>query len=77
MLNIIRLSDLKVGKTGIIKEVNCENIKRRLFDLGFIPNTSITPIFKSIFNDPCAYSVRNIIIALRKSDADQILVFTK
>ena len=50
MSNIIPLSDLKIGKTGIIKEVNCENIKRRLFDLGFIPNTSITPIFKSIFS---------------------------
>lgn len=77
MLHTVPLSQLKIGETGTIKEIQCENIKRRLFDLGFIPNTSITPIFKSIFNDPCAYSVRNITIALRKSDADNILVFTK
>lgn len=77
MSNTIPLSNLEIGKTGIIKEINCENIKRRLYDLGFIPDTSITPIFTSIFNDPCAYMIRNITIALRKSDADKILVFTK
>ena len=64
-------------KFGIIKEVNCNNIKRRLFDLGFIPNTEITPIFKSVFSEPTAYLIRNIIIALRSEDAEKILVFTK
>ncbi len=77
MSNIIPLSQLEVGKSGTIQEINCDNIKRRLMDLGFIPNTPITPIFKSVFNDPTAYMVRNIVIALRKSDTDKILVFTK
>ena len=77
-MSIIKpLSKLGIGKTGIIKEIKCNNIKRRLYDLGFIPNTPITPIFRSIFNDPSAYNVRNITIALRNADADKILVFTK
>lgn len=57
--------------------MNCNNIKRRLFDLGFIPNTEITPIFKSVFGNPTAYLIRNITIALRSEDAEKILVFTK
>lgn len=77
MSKLIPLSELKIGEEGIIKSINCDNIKRRLLDLGFILNTPIVPIFKSVFNDPCAYLVRNIVIGLRKSDAKNILVFTK
>ena len=72
------LTKLELGTTGRIKEINCnESIKRRLLDLGLIPNTPITPIMKSIAGDPIAYEVRNIILAIRKQDADNIIVFAK
>ena len=72
------LTKLELGTTGRIKEINCnESIKRRLLDLGLIPNTHITPIMKSIAGDSIAYEVRNIILAIRKQDADKIIVFAK
>lgn len=72
------LTKLRLNQTGIIKEINCKaSVKRRLLDLGLIPNTDITPILESISGDPVAYEVRNIILAIRKEDADKIIVFAK
>ena len=77
-MNTIPLTKLKLGTTGYIKEINCKNsIKRRLLDLGLIPTTEITPILISVAGDPIAYEVRNIILAIRKQDADRIIVFAK
>ena len=72
------LTKLRLNQTGIIKEINCKaSVKRRILDLGLIPNTDITPILESIAGDPVAYEVRNIILAIRKEDADKIIVFAK
>ncbi len=77
-MQIIPLSNLKLNSTGVIKEINCKsNIKRRLLDLGLIPNTEITPIMENVSGDPMAYEVRNIILAIRKEDSDKILVEIK
>ena len=73
---ILPLTKLGLNITGRIKEIRCNSsIKRRLLYLGFIPNTPITPILKSIAGDPIAYEIRNIIVAIRKQDADKILVY--
>lgn len=72
------LTKLNLNQIGYIKEINCnDSIKRRLLDLGLIANTKITPIMKSITGDPIAYEVRNIILAIRKQDAEKIIVFAK
>lgn len=75
-METIPLTKLKMHSTGVIKEINCKSsIKRRLLDLGLIPNTPITPIMQSVSGDPIAYEVRKIILAIRKQDAEKILVF--
>lgn len=77
-METISLTKLNLNSSGFIKEINCNSsIKRRLLDLGLIPNTKITPILKSVSGDPIAYEVRNIILAIRKQDADKIIVFAK
>ena len=77
-METIPLTKLSLNTSGFIKEINCNNsIKRRLLDLGLIPNTEITPIMKSVAGDPIAYEVRNIILAIRKQDANKIVVFAK
>ena len=74
-METIPLTQLELNTTGRIKEIRCNSsIKRRLLDLGFIPNTPITPIMKSIAGDPIAYEIRNIIVAIRAQDAVKILV---
>ena len=77
-METIPLTELNLNQTGIIKEINCkDSIKRRLLDLGLIPSTPITPIMQSLSGDPIAYEVRNIILAIRKEDASNIIVFKK
>ena len=74
-MNICNLSNLKINKTGEIIDFNCNsNIKRRLLDLGILKGSNITPIFRSPFNDPTAYLVIRTVIALRKDDAEKIIV---
>lgn len=72
---MIRLNELKINKVGIIESINCdEALKRRLLDLGLIPNIKITPLFKSPLGDPIAYEFRGNIIAIRNEEANYIFL---
>ena len=63
------LNELPLNKTGIVLELNCNtSIKRRFLDLGLVPGTSITPVFKSPFGDPIAFEFRNTIFSIRNDD---------
>lgn len=67
------LDTLALGTTAKIQEVQANpTLRRRLLDLGFVPGSSITPLYHSVFGDPTAYSIRGTTIALRKLDATQI-----
>ena len=71
----ITLDKLPLNKAGKIIKINVNNnLKRRLLDLGLIDDTKIKCLYKSPFNDPTAYLIRGSVIALRKSDAKDILI---
>ncbi len=75
MKNAIPLSELDINCTAKIDSINCTStIKRRLLDLGIVPETSITPVLKSISGDPIAYEIRNTLLAIRNQDAQNIFV---
>ncbi len=72
-----RLSSLKQGESGKILSIlpECEGAERRRFmDLGIVPGTIVTAQFNSPGGDPTAYSIRHSLIALRKEQADYILI---
>ena len=72
---IINLSQLPLNKSGKIKNINCdEGIKRRLLDMGLVSGTNIIPVLVSPSSDPRAFLVRGSIIAIRKEDAENIIV---
>jgi len=48
--------------------------RRRLMDLGFLPGTTIVKEFASASGDPIAFQVRGSLMALRRSQAEQIFV---
>ncbi len=78
MPNIIPISSLSVGESGVVKVLSAEeNIKRRLIDIGLIEGTKISCVLKSPSGDPLAYLIRGAVIALRKEDTAKILVDTK
>ncbi len=75
--DICRLSRLKLGEKaeiiGLSKE--CRGInRRRLLDLGFVPNTKISIQMESPMKEPKAFLIYDTLIALRKEQADHILI---
>ena len=76
MKMVMPLTELEIGNTAKIDSISCaDHIKRRFLDLGIIPDTPITPVFKSIGGDPIAYEVRDTLLAIRAQDAKNILVY--
>lgn len=69
------LDKLPLNHRGIVIELNCNtSIKRRLLDLGLVPGTYITPVFRSPFGEPTAFEFRNTIISIRNDDCINIKV---
>lgn len=74
-MKIKNLSQLPLNKSGKIKTIECnEGIKRRLLDMGLVKGTNIVPILVSPSKDPRAFLVRGTIIAIRKEDAENIII---
>lgn len=75
--NLQRLSELKPGESATIRGLlpSCVGLERlRLLDLGIVRGSRITCEFTSAFNSPLAYRVRGALIALRKEQADKVLI---
>lgn len=71
----IHLDDLPLDEEGLVDTLNCKGaIRRRLLDLGIVQGTKILPVLKSPSGDPTAFFIRGSLIALRKEDANLILV---
>ncbi|HIT21914.1 MAG TPA: ferrous iron transport protein A [Candidatus Scybalousia intestinigallinarum] len=71
----MRLSQLNVGEKCVVSSLkNTGTIRRRLLDIGLLPGTEVECLFTSPFGDPIAYRIRQAIVAIRKSDAKDILV---
>ena len=74
-----RLTTLRRGQKAIVRELD-ESLqgftRRRLLDLGLTPGTPITAELPSPFGDPVAYRVRGTLIALRRDQAESILITT-
>ena len=71
----MHLSDLKINDIGIIKKINSfDSEVRRLYDLGFVVGSQVSPILISPSKLIKAYLIKDSIIALRDSDAFKIEV---
>ncbi|MCY3969905.1 MAG: metal-dependent transcriptional regulator [Acidobacteria bacterium] len=71
------LSALAVGEQALVVGFSrfCRGMeRRRLLDLGLLPGTLVEAKMASPSGDPIAYRVRGAVIALRRSQADQIQV---
>lgn len=69
------LADLNDGQSAIIEDINLNGIlRRRLFDLGLIPGTTVNCVRHSPAGNPAAYYIRGATIALRKEDTANIYI---
>lgn len=69
------LQEVKLNTKVTIKELRLQgSIRRRLLDLGILPNTEIEPIHTSPSGYMRAYFLKGTLIALRDSESSQIIV---
>ena len=71
------LSELSVGDKGTILSVDGEKrIRRRLFDMGVTPGTSVLLRKKAPLGDPIEMAIRGYELTLRNTEAACITIET-
>lgn len=71
----IKLSQLEIGKSGMVTFVAGEGkLRRRLFDMGITPGTEIFVRKKAPLGDPIEVTLRGYEVALRKTEASLVTV---
>jgi len=69
-----KLSEIKVGKSVIIRSFENESIILKLMEMGCVPGEKITVEKIAPFKDPISISVAGYILSLRINEAEHILV---
>lgn len=71
----VSLNKLPIGKRGKVLEITAEETtRRRLLDLGLIKNTFVKSLHISPAGNPIAYEIRDAVIALRREEAQNVLI---
>ena len=71
---IARLSDLKPGQAGIIKEFISNDIFLKLMEMGCVPGEKILMEQIAPLGDPISVNVSGYHLSLRLNEAEHILV---
>lgn len=71
---IIRLSELKPGQEGIIREFKSNELFLKLMEMGCVPGERILLEQIAPLGDPISVSVAGYHLSLRLNEADHILV---
>ena len=69
------LNELKIGESGVIKNVYGKGeIRRRLFDMGITPGAFVFLRKKAPLGDPIEITIRGYELTLRNEEASYISV---
>jgi len=71
---IIRLSQLKPGQEGVIKEFNSNEILLKLMEMGCVPGERVLMEQVAPLGDPISVNVAGYHLSLRLNEADHIFV---
>ena len=69
-----KLSEIKVGRTVIIKEFNNDEIFLKLMEMGFVPGEMVTVDQVAPLKDPISISVAGYQLSLRLNEAEHLFV---
>ena len=73
---IMRLSDLKPGQEGVIKEFNNTEIFLKLMEMGCVPGEKILLEQRAPIGDPISVKIAGYCLSLRLNEAEHIIVET-
>lgn len=69
------LDCLSIGTSGVVGTLTADGMqRRRMLDLGLVEGATVEALHQSPSGGPTAYSVMGAVIALRKEDAQKILL---
>ncbi len=72
------VTDLKINQIANIIDIEGKGpLRRRLLEMGILPNTLVKVIKKAPLGDPLEISIRGYELSLRKEDAKSIKVEVK
>ena len=71
----VPLGELPVGSKAVVTEIKgAGKQQRRMLDMGLVPGAEVTVIRTAALGDPVEYRVKGTAIAMRRSDANNVLV---
>ncbi|MEA4989192.1 FeoA family protein [Anaerovorax sp. IOR16] len=71
----MKLNELKVGTSGVVRKIGGEGaLRRRLLDMGITPNTKIMIRKVAPMGDPIELHLRSYELTIRLDDAKKIEV---
>lgn len=70
----IPLGRLALGATATVVGYQDGERVRRFVEMGFVPGTSVTAVRAAPLGDPIEYAVLGSHVAIRREDADAVLV---
>lgn len=73
MAESVRLSDLPIGASAIVRELPTSGLVR-LREMGLLAGTQVTLVRCAPFGDPIEIKVRGYHLSLRKSEAAHVIV---
>ncbi|MDG1064565.1 MAG: FeoA family protein [Flavobacteriaceae bacterium] len=68
------IAALKKGETGIIRDVQLDQIPLKLLEMGCLPGNEVTLVQTAPFNDPLYLNINGSHLAIRKEVAAQIFI---
>jgi Fe2+ transport system protein FeoA len=68
------LGRLALGATGIVVGYGSDVGVRRFVEMGFVPGTRVTAMRTAPLGDPVEYAVMGSRVAIRRGDADLVIV---
>jgi ferrous iron transport protein A len=71
---MIKLSELKVGESATVHQINDEKLVYRLMELGLLPGEVVKLEYIAPLGDPIAITISNYQLSMRVSDADKVMV---
>ena len=73
-----KLSEFKIGESGIIRKVGGEGrLRRRLFDMGVTPGAEVMLRKVAPLGDPLEVTIRGYELSLRKMEAELVVMEVK
>jgi ferrous iron transport protein A len=71
---VVRLSEMKQGQEGVIKEFHSNDIFLKLMEMGCVPGEKILMEQVAPLGDPISVSVAGYHLSLRLNEAEHIIV---